>query len=67
VIGKNLGYTRIPQGWASPLNIYHRENLNPYINFHRPCFFPAAVIDDNGKVKNAYPYEKIKTPYEQFK
>jgi transposase InsO family protein len=67
VIRKNLGYAHIPQGCASLLNIYHQENLNPYINFHRPCFFPVAVIDHKGKVKNKYPYEKIKTPYEQLK
>ena len=67
VIRKNLGYAHIPQGCASLLNIYHHENLNPYINFHRPCFFPVAVIDHKGKVKNIYPYEKIKTPYEQLK
>jgi len=64
---KNLGYAHIPQGCASLLNVYHRENLNPYINFHRPCFFPDAVIDHKGKVKNTYPYEKIKTPYEKLK
>jgi Integrase core domain len=67
VIRKNLGYTHIPQGCASLLNVYHRENLNPYINFHRPCFFPVAVIDHKGKVKNTYPYEQIKTPYEKLK
>jgi hypothetical protein len=67
VIRKNLGYAHIPQGCASLLNIYHQENLNPYINFHRPCFFPVAVIDHKGKVKNTYPYEKIKTPFEQLK
>jgi transposase InsO family protein len=67
VIRKNLGYAHIPQGCASLLNIYHQENLNPYINFHRPCFFPVAVIDHKGKLKNTYPYEKIKTPYEQLK
>jgi len=67
VIRKNLGYAHIPQGCASLLNIYHQENLNPYINFHRPCFFPVVVMDHKGKVKNTYPYEKIKTPYEQLK
>jgi transposase len=67
VIRKNLGYAHIPQGCASLLNVYHRENLNPYINFHRPCFFPVAVIDHKGKVKNTYPYEQIKTPYEKLK
>ena len=67
VIRKNLGYAHIPQGCARLLNVYHRDNLNPYINFHRPCFFPVAVIDHKGKVKNTYPYEKIKTPYEKLK
>jgi hypothetical protein len=67
VIRKNLGYAHIPQACASLLNVYHRKNLNPYINFHRPCFFPVAVIDHKGKAKNIYPYEKIKTPYEQLK
>ena len=67
VIRKNLGYAHIPQGCASLLNVYHRDNLNPYINYHRPCFFPVAVIDHKGKVKNTYPYEKIKTPYEKLK
>ncbi len=67
VIRKNLGYAHIPQGCASLLNVYHRDNLNPYINFHRPCFFPVAVIYHNGNVKNTYPYEKIKTPYEKLK
>jgi len=67
VIRKNLGYAHIPQGCAGLLNVYHRENLNPYINFHRPCFFPVAIIDHKGKVKNTYPYAQIKTPYEKLK
>jgi transposase InsO family protein len=67
VIRKNLGYTHIPRSCAGLLNVYHRENLNPYINFHRPCFFPVTVIDHKGKVRKVYPYEKIKTPYEKLK
>ena len=67
VIRKNLGYLHIPQSCADLLNSYHRDNLNPYINFHRPCFFPVANIDRKGKVKKKYPYEKIKTPYEKLK
>ena len=67
VIRKNLGYSHIPRSCAGLLNIYHRENLNPYVNFHRPCFFPVDVIDHKGKVKKTYPYEKIKTPYEKLK
>ena len=67
MIRKNLGYTHIPQSCARLLNVYHQENLNPYINYHRPCFFPVAIIDHKGKVKKTYPYEKIKTPYEKLK
>jgi hypothetical protein len=67
VIRKNLGYTHIPQAAAGLLNSYHRRYLNPYINFHRPCFFPMAEIDHKGRVKRKYPYSKINTPFEKLK
>jgi transposase InsO family protein len=67
VIRKNLGYIHIPQDCANLLNSYHRDYLNPYVNFHRPCFFPVSVVDPKGKVKKKYPYEKIKTPFEKLK
>jgi hypothetical protein len=67
VIRKNLGYVYIPQSCASLLNNYHRDHLNPYVNFHRPCFFPVAVMDRRGKVNKTYPYDKINTPYEKLK
>jgi hypothetical protein len=67
VIRKNLGYAHIPRSCADLLNTYHRGILNPYINFHRPCFFPVSVTDRKGKIKKKYPYETIKTPYEKLK
>ena len=67
VVRKNLGYAYIPQACAELLNGYHKDYLNPYINFHRPCFFPVSVIDHKGKIKKIYPYEKVKTPYERLK
>jgi len=67
VIRKNLGYVHIPQACADLLNSYHRTYLNPYINFHRPCFFPIEEIDHKGRVKRKYPYDKINTPYEKLK
>ena len=67
VIRKNLGYTHIPQAGASVLNHYHRYYLNPYINFHRPCFFPVEEIDRKGRIKKKYPYNKINTPFEKLK
>jgi transposase InsO family protein len=67
VIRKNLGYAHIPQSGACLLNKYHRYYLNPYINFHRPCFFPVEEIDHKGRVKKRYPYNKINTPFEKLK
>jgi Integrase core domain. len=67
VVRKNLGYAHIPQACAELLNGYHNGHLNPYINFHRPCFFPMSVIDHRGKIKKTYPYEEVKTPYEKLK
>jgi transposase InsO family protein len=67
VVRKNLGYAYIPQACAELLNGYHQDYLNPYINFHRPCFFPISVIDHKGKVKKIYPYEEVMTPYERLK
>jgi len=67
VLRKNLGYAYIPQACAELLNEYHKGYLNPYINFHRPCFFPVSVIDHKGKIKKTYPYEEVMTPYERLK
>jgi transposase InsO family protein len=67
VIRKNLGYTHIPQSGAGLLNKYHQYYLNPYINFHRPCFFPVEEMDGKGRVTRKYPYSKINTPFEKLK
>ena len=67
VVRKQLGYVHIPQACATAINQYHRDFLNVYINFHRPCFFPVSVIDHRGKVKRMYPYQDVMTPYEKLK
>jgi hypothetical protein len=66
IIRKQLGYVHIPQQWAPQLNAFHRDHLNPYINFHRPCFFPVVIIDAKGKARKRYPYEAMMTPYDKF-
>lgn len=67
VVRKNLGYAYIPQQCAELIDGYNKEFLNPYINFHRPCYFPVSVVDHRGKIKKTYPYEKLNTPYERLK
>jgi len=66
VLRKNLGYAHIPQACAEALNQYHNDYLNPYINFHRPCFFSVSLIDHRGRIKKTYPYEEVMTPYERL-
>jgi len=67
VVRKQLGYAYIPQRCAELINEFNRDFFNPYINFHRPCFFPVSVIDPKGKIKKSYPYEEVMTPYERLK
>jgi len=66
VVRKQLGYAHIPQACAGLINEYNQAFLNPYVNFHRPCFFPVSVIDHRGKVKKSYPYEEVMTPCEKL-
>jgi hypothetical protein len=44
-----------------------REQLNPYINFHRPCLFPETITDAKGRRRKRYPYKLMMTPYEKLK
>jgi len=64
---KQLGYAYIPQRCAELINEFNRDFFNPYISFHRPCFFPVMVTDHKGKIKKTYPYEEVRTPYERLK
>jgi len=67
VVRKQLGYAYIPQRCAELINEFNRDYFNPYINFHRPCFFPVSVIDHKGKIRKTYPYNMVRTPYERLK
>ncbi|OGC03090.1 hypothetical protein A3H38_04290 [candidate division WOR-1 bacterium RIFCSPLOWO2_02_FULL_46_20] len=49
------------------MNAFCADHLNPYVNFHRPCFFPETITDAKGKERKKYRYEEMKTPYEKFK
>ena len=67
VVRKHLGYAHIPQQFAEQVNAFCADFLNPYVNFHRPCFFPETITDANGKERTRYRYEDMKTPYEKLK
>ena len=41
---------------------FHRQHLNPYVNFHRPCAVPRVITQANGKRRRLY--ERWATPFE---
>jgi len=67
IVRKHLGYAHIPQRWAGRVNDFHREFLNPYVNYHRPCFFPETYTDSKGRQRKRYRFESMTTPYEKLK
>ena len=67
VVRKHLGYAHIPQHCASLVNAFCADFLNPYVNYHRPCFFPETITDTKGKERKRYRYAEMKTPYEKLK
>ena len=67
IVRKHLGYSPIPQRFAVDVNTFCQEFLNPYVNFHRPCFFPEAITDAQGKTRKRYRFKDMMTPYEKLK
>ena len=66
VVRKHLGYSHIPQHFAAEVNVFCRDYLNPYLNFHRPCLFAEEIVDAKGKRKKRYPCKGVMTPLEKL-
>ena len=62
VIRKHLGWTHIAGENAEAVNLFHRQYLNPYLNFHRPCGIPELRTLPKGKIKRVY--RQWETPWE---
>ena len=67
IVRKHFGYAHLPQRAATQVNTFCQTFLNPYVNFHRPCFFPDTVTSANGKTRKRYLLKDMRTPYEQLK
>ena len=67
IVRKHLGYSHIPQRFATLVNAFDQAHLNPYINFHRPCLFAETTTDAQGRQRKRYPYKLMMTPYEKLK
>ena len=66
VIRKQLGHAHIPQHYAKQFNQFDADYLTPYLNYHRPCFYPEIRTDKKGRERKVYRYENIMTPYEKL-
>jgi len=67
IVRKILGYQHIPQKWATKLNEFNLKFVFPYINFHRPCFYPEIIVDKKGKERKKYPAKNMMTPFDKLK
>lgn len=67
IVRKHLGYAHIPGKFAAQVNTFTQDTLSAYLNFHRPCFFPVEHLDDKGRLRKRYPYERMMTPYDKLK
>lgn len=67
VVRKIFGYSHIPSRFAQRINLFNQEALNPYLNYHRPCFFAETHTDAKGRQRKRYPYEAMMTPYDKLK
>ena len=52
--GTPCGCGHIGAPHAEVVDAFHREYLNPYVNFHRPCAVPTLVTEPNGKRRRVY-------------
>jgi transposase InsO family protein len=67
VVRKHFGYAHIPAKHAEAVNAFSVNELTPYLNYHRPCWFPETILDDKGRQRKRYPYKNLTTPYEKLK
>ena len=65
VIRKHIGFGYIDAKHAQAVDQFHREHLNPYVNFHRPCAIPKIFTAANGKRRRIY--LRWATPFEMFR
>jgi transposase InsO family protein len=67
VIRKHIGYGHIAGEHAEALQKFYTAQLNPYLNFHRPCGFATVSLDARGKRRRQYKAQDYATPYEKLK
>src|SRR6266849_1334847 len=62
VIRKLMGYGHIAVEHAEAIGVFFKADLNPYLNFHRPCGVPETIVNAKGKERRIYRW--YATPWE---
>jgi transposase InsO family protein len=62
IIRKHMGFDHIASAHAENINEFCRQQLNPYLNYHRPCGVPELKTDGKGKIRRFYRW--YATPFE---
>jgi transposase InsO family protein len=65
IIRKHIGFGHIDAKHAQAMDQFHRNHMNPYVNFHRPCAVPKVLTAANGKRRRVY--LRWATPFELFR
>jgi transposase InsO family protein len=65
IIRKHIGFGHIGAQHAQAVDQFHRQYLNPYVNFHRPCAVAQIEVEPNGKRRRVY--TRWDTPFEIFR
>ena len=68
VVRKEFGYEHIHRRHAARFDIYCREYLNPFLNYHRPCLFATELADPKkpGRIKRVYRPRDAMTPLDKL-
>jgi len=67
IIRKHIGYGHIAAEHAEAVQKFYTAQLNPYLNFHRPCGFATVSLDARGRRRRQYKQADYATPYEKLK
>jgi len=66
VVRKQIGYGEIGAEHAEQFQKFYVAQLNPYLNYHRPCGFAEIRKLGRGKRRRVYPPNQYRTPYEKL-
>ena len=67
MVRKQLDHEHIPVRFADDVDRFCREDLSPFLNFHRPCLFATERADAKGKVRRTYRQQDVATPLAKLK